>query len=117
MRLDVGMGRVLKLIFVGLAMESLLGGWERILRFPAVFLAVCISDGLSRAMGDKAKTLYLEDFLTGVLLYSGFGLLAYGIDVILHGYTGKHSIAAIPAVVLALLDRAWETNGLSKQRR
>jgi|GEM_PF-565312 len=116
LRLDKGAGRLIKLLLVGVVSEALLGGVKSVFRFPLVFLAVRASDGVGKPIGDKAKTLYLEDVLTAALAYSAFGLLAYYIDVMLAGYTGKHSGAAIPAVILALADRMWPTQGLSNKR-
>ena len=117
MLLDTGIGRVLKLIVVGLMVEVFLGDMDPVIRFPAVFLSVCLADSLPRVLGKEAKTLYFEDVFATILAYLAFGLLAYGFDIFIHGYTGKHAGPVIPAVALAVLDRAWQTNGLSRQRR
>lgn len=117
LRLDMGIGRIAKLIVVGFLSESLLAALDPLFRFPLVFLAVALADNLAKAVGERAKTLYLEDFVTVTTVYSGFGLLAYWVDLLLSGYTGKHSGAAIPATLLAVMDRMWRTEGLSNKRR
>jgi hypothetical protein len=117
LRLDVGIGRLVKLTVVGFLAESLLAGLDPLARFPLVFLAVALADNLAKAVGERAKTLYLEDFVAVAVVYSGFGLLACGVDLMLAGYTGKHSGAAIPAMLLAVVDRMWPAEGLSKKRR
>lgn len=117
MRLDTGIGRVLKLIVVGSAIDFLLANADPMIRFPAVFLSVCLADSLTKELGERAKTLYFEDVFTAILIYFSFGLLAYGLDIFAYGYTGKHAGPVIPAVALAVLDRAWQPNGLSRPRR
>ncbi len=116
MRFDAGFGRLLKLAAAGLLCQGFLTRLAPLMQFPAVFLAVYIVDNMRRVANESSKPLYVEEVLSGVLAYVGFGFLAYGIESLMFAYTAKRGGAAVPAVALALVDKAWPTAALSNKR-
>lgn len=76
-------------------------GW-----FVLVFATVYAAENLP-ALLKKDSPAYLEDILYGVAFYLASGLFAYYVDVHISVYTGKHAGPAVPALVVALLDRTF----------
>jgi len=104
-----GPGRILKLLVVAAAVDRFAVTLPPVARFPLVFLAVLLADSL-RVRGTAESPLYLEDVVSGILLYAGFGLLCWGFDHALSIYTSRHANPALPAVLLAVIDRALPTS-------
>ncbi len=103
-----GLYRVAKLLLSGVALERLSRAFPSLLRFVAVFLVVYVADNFGRFfLSQKRRPVFLEEILGGLLLYGGFALFAWWLDGQAFVYTGRHASPAVPAVILALLDRAW----------
>lgn len=109
MSLRKGPGRILKLLVAAAAADRLAGALPPILRFPLVFLAALLADRL-RVRDSGETPLYLEDVISGIVLYVGAGLLCYGLDYALSLYTSRHASPVLPAVLLAVVDRALLTS-------
>ena len=109
MSLQRGPGRILKLLVVAAAVDWFAVKLPPVARFPLVFLAALLADSL-RVRGSGESPLYLEDVISGFLLYAGVGLLCWGFDYALSLYTSRHASPILPAVLLAVVDRALPTS-------
>lgn len=109
MSLQRGPGRILKLLLAAVVADRMAVTLPPMARFPLVFLAVLLADSL-RVRGSGESPLFLEDVVSGVLLYAGVGLLAWGLDHALSLYTSRHASPILPAVLLAVIDRAFPTS-------
>ena len=117
MKLDRGLGRTLKLLVAALVADKLLGGLHNaLLQFVAVFLTVFVAENL-RIATRADNVLYVEDMVTGVLKYAGVGLLCWWLDAALSLYTGRHGGPVLPAVLFAVIDRAWFSGRSLSQAR
>lgn len=105
------------LFAVALAVEHAARGLSRASWFMLVFVAMFFADNLSRLSGRSDRPLFLEDVLTGVALYAGFGYFSSILDAVLSVQTGRHASPALPAVILAILDKSWPSKNLSSKRR
>ena len=85
--------------------------------FTAVFAAVFAFDNVDRLKSSADRPLFVEDIVLGLTLYAGFGYLSSLLDGILFAYTGKNASPAIPAVVLALLDKFYAAPSVFSRRR
>lgn len=115
MTFDRGAGRLLKLLAAGFLAERVFSGLPLLARFPLVFLSVLLGDSL-RLKARSETPLYLEDVIGGVLLYAGAGLLCGWLDARLSLYTARHAGPAVPAVLFALIDRAWTAGRYTNRR-
>jgi hypothetical protein len=106
---------MLKLLAVALAAQRVFAGLPLLARFPLVFLSVLLGDMLPK--GKPEGPLYLEDVLTGALLYAGVGLLCWWFDAELSLHTGRHAGPVVPALLLAVIDRAWPSRHFSSKGR
>lgn len=86
-------------------------------RFVAAFVAVYMADSLWSMIREKQRSWYLEDVVRDMTMYAIFGLLAAWIDSELFRYTGKQAGAVVPALALAVLDKAWRPPSLKGKRR
>lgn len=100
-------GRLLKLFLAALVVEKLTMGFPGNTRFIAVFLAVYVADNL---FGGKrhVRSLFLEDVVVGLLVYAFLGYVAYWLDMELSIHTAKHAGPLVPALLWAVLDKAWK---------
>lgn len=111
-----GAGRTLSLLLVAFIAERITRELPYGLWFPVVFVAVFAIDNIGRLRSGAVRPLFLEDIVLGILMYAGFGYLSSLLDAVLFAYTGKHASPAIPAVVLAMLDKSYAPNNLSSRR-
>lgn len=105
MRLDRGPGRVLKLVVTALATQVLAARVSENLVFPVVFAAVYAADQFVAASPGR-RQVYLEEVVSGLAFYALLGLLAQWADTQLSLYTGRHAGPLVPAIALAVFDRA-----------
>lgn len=85
-------------------------------RFVAAFVMVYLADSLWSMIRNRERSLYLEDVVRALFVYVSLGLLAAWIDRGLFEYTGKRAGAAVPALVLVILDKAWRPPSLKGKR-
>lgn len=116
MRLDKGPGRMLKLLAAAILAQRLFAGLSLVARFPLIFLSVLVADSLRFRAGGESP-IYLEDVVTGILIYAGVGLFCWGLDHGLSLYTGRHAGPVIPALLFAVIDRAWPAGHFGSKRR
>ncbi len=107
---------MLKLLAVAVAAERVFAALPLVAKFPLVFLAVLLGDSL-RFRRSGESPLFLEDILSGVFLYAGTGFMLWGLDYVISLYTGRHAGPVVPALVLAVIDRAWPSGRSSSKRR
>lgn len=107
---------MLKLIAVAAAAHRVFAALPPAARFPLVFLSVLLADSLRLRRSDESP-IYLEDVVSGILLYGGVGLLCWGLDHWLSLYSGRHASPVVPAILLAVIDRAWPSGRASSKRR
>jgi len=100
-----GPGRIIKLLLAAAVADRVSASLPPVVRFPLVFLAVLLADSL-RPRHSGESPLYLEDVVSGILIYAGAGLLCWGFDHALSLYTGRHAGPVLPALVLAVIERA-----------
>ena len=117
MKFDRGVGRTLKILLAAVLTDKLLGGFSSaLLRFVLVFVAVFVGDNI-RIRTKADNVLYVEDIVAGGLKYAGLGLLCWWLDFGLSLYTGRHAGPVLPAVLFAVLDKAWfSTRSFSRTR-
>lgn len=116
MRFDRGAGRLLKLLVAAVVAEEVFSGLPLLARFPLVFLSVLLGD-LLRLKARSESPLYLEELIGGVLLYAGAGLLCGWIDAQMSLYTTRHAGPIVPALLFALIDKAWPAGRYTNKRR
>lgn len=116
LRLDKGPGRILKLLCAAVLIEKVFAGLVPPARFALVFLSVLVADSL-RIRTDTDSPVYLEDVVAGVLTYAGVGLLCWALDYRLALHTGKHADPIVPALLFAVIDRAWPAGRFSAKGR
>lgn len=96
-------------MLVAAAADRLSASLPPLVRFPLVFLAVLLADSL-RPRHSGESPLYLEDVVSGILLYAGAGLLCWGFDYALSLYTGRHAGPVLPSLVMAVIERAHQNS-------
>jgi len=111
-----GAGRTLLLFVFAFIAERFTRELPSRLWFASVFVLVFAIDNIDRLRSGAVRPLFLEDIVLGILLYAGFGYLSSLLDAVLFTYTGKHASPAIPAVILALLDKSYAPNNVSSRR-
>ncbi|HHY76653.1 MAG TPA: hypothetical protein GX500_07810 [Firmicutes bacterium] len=111
-----GAGRTLLLLAVAFIAEGATRKLPPGLWFAAVFVLVFAIDNIGRLRSGAVRPLFLEDILLGLTLYAGFGYLSSLLDGALFAYTGRHASPAVPAVVLAVLDKAYSPGNHSSRR-
>ncbi len=107
---------MLKLLAAAVLAQRIFAGLSPAARFPLVFLSVAVADSLRFRSGTESP-IYLEDIITGILIYAGVGLFCWGLDYELSLYTGRHAGPVLPALVFAIIDRAWPTGHPNSKRR
>jgi len=110
--IDKGLGRIVKLLVAAVVTAKISNALPPAARFSLVFLMVLFADTLRVRKSDESP-LYLEDIVTGILLYAGVGLLCCGLDHALSLLTHRHAGPVFPAIILAVIDKAL----LSSRRR
>ena len=116
MRFDKGLGRALKLLAAAIFVDKVFAGLGVPARFVLVFVAVLAADNL-RLKACAESVIYLEDIVAGILKYAGVGLLCWWLDFELSLYTGRHADPVLPAVLFAVIDKAWSSGrSLSRGR-
>jgi len=116
LRLDKGPGRMLKLLAAAVLAERIFAGLGSAARFLLVFLSVLVAGSLRFRSGTESP-IYLEDVITGILIYAGVGLFCWGLDCELSLYTGRHAGPVLPALLFAVIDRAWSIGRLTSKGR
>jgi hypothetical protein len=102
-----GAGRTFLLMLLAFVAERVTYRLPPTLWFATVFVAVFAFDNVGRVRSSADRPLFLEDIVLGLLLYAGFGYLSSLLDAALFTHTGKHASPAIPAALLALLDKSY----------
>ncbi len=102
-----GAGRTFLLLVLAFVAERVTYGLPPSLWFATVFVAVFAFDNVGRVRSSADRPLFLDDIVLGLLLYAGFGYLSSLLDAMLFIYTGKHGSPAIPAALMALLDKSY----------
>ena len=112
-----GAGHTLLLFVLAFIAERVTHGMPPGLWFVTVFVAVFLFDNIDRLRSGAVRPLFVEDIVVGILFYAGFGYLSSLLDGVLFAYTGKHASPAIPATILAVLDKSYASHGLPSGRR